>query len=101
MQPGQGYLTVEDGVRLFFQRIGDGPNAVILPNGFDLLDDFKRLAEGRSLIFYDLRNRGRSDHISDSSKLARGIHNDVDDLETVRRYFEIGQVDVIGHSYWA
>jgi proline iminopeptidase len=94
-----GYLTTGDGVRLFFQLVGDGPKAVLIPNGFHLLDDFQNLSDGRTLIYYDLRNRGQSDHVSDPAKRARGIHNDVDDLEAVRRHFGISQVDVIGHSY--
>ena len=47
----------------------------------------------------DLRNRGRSDFITDNSKLRRGIHQDVDDLEAVRRHFGIDQIALIGHSY--
>jgi proline iminopeptidase len=94
-----GYLTTADGVRLFFQQIGNGPKAVIIPNGFHLLENFRCLSGGRTLIYYDLRNRGWSDHVSDPSKLANGVHHDVDDLETVRRHFGISQFDVIGHSY--
>jgi pimeloyl-ACP methyl ester carboxylesterase len=94
-----GYLTTGDGVRLFFRRVGDGPKAVLIPNGFHLLDDFERLSDGRTLIYYDLRNRGWSDPVSDPAKLARGIHNDVDDLDAVRRHFGTNQIDVIGHSY--
>ena len=99
MQQGQGYLTTGDGVRLFFRQIGSGPKPVVIPNGFHMIDDFQCLSEGRTLIVYDLRNRGQSDHVSDPSKLTRGIHNDVDDLEAVRRHFGISQVDLIGHSY--
>jgi pimeloyl-ACP methyl ester carboxylesterase len=98
MTSDQDYVTA-DGVRLFFQRVGDGPRAVILPNGFHLLDDFRCLSDGCSLIFYDLRNRGWSGPVGDASKLTRGIHNDVDDLEAVRRHFGISQIDLIGHSY--
>jgi proline iminopeptidase len=94
-----GYLTTSDGVRLFFRQIGNGSKAVVIPNGFHLVNDFERLSDGRKLIVYDLRNRGWSDPVSDPSQLARGIHNDVDDLETVRRFFGISHVDVIGHSY--
>jgi pimeloyl-ACP methyl ester carboxylesterase len=99
MLSSEGYVTTEDGVRLFFRRLGDGPKALIIPNGFCLIEDFQRLAHGRMLIVYDLRNRGRSDSVSDASKLTRGIHNDVDDLEAVRRHFEIPRADMIGHSY--
>jgi proline iminopeptidase len=72
---------------------------VVIPNGFHLFDDFQHLACWRTLIFYDVRNRGRSDEVSDPAKLARGIQQDVDDLEAVRRHFAINKVDVIGHSY--
>jgi proline iminopeptidase len=99
MQTSDGFITVEDGVRLYFQQMGSGPKAVIIPNGFHLLDDFRRFGHWRTLIFHDVRNRGRSDTVTDPAKLARGIQQDVDDLDAVRRYFGIGQADVIGHSY--
>jgi proline iminopeptidase len=88
-----GYITAEDGIRLFFQQIGSGPK-VVIPNGIYLLDDFKGLADERTLLAYDPRNRGRSDTSIDGN-----IHRDVDDLETVRRHFEIERIDLIGHSY--
>ncbi|HLK21832.1 MAG TPA: alpha/beta hydrolase [Bryobacteraceae bacterium] len=50
-------------------------------------------------MFYDLRNRGWSDAVNDASKLSRGIHNDVNDLDALRRYFRLNQIDLIGHSY--
>jgi pimeloyl-ACP methyl ester carboxylesterase len=95
----EGFATTGDGVRLYFQKLGSGPATVIVPNGIYLVDDFKHLAGDRTLIFYDMRNRGRSDSISDPSKLEKGLHNDVDDLDAVRRHFTIDRVDLIGHSY--
>jgi pimeloyl-ACP methyl ester carboxylesterase len=99
MLPSQGYVTTEDGVRLFFQKFGEGPDAVIIPNAVHMFSSFRHLADARAVIFIDLRNRGRSDSISDRSKLLRGIHQDVDDIEAIRRHFEIETVDLIGHSY--
>jgi proline iminopeptidase len=99
MPSNEGYLTTEDGVRLFFQTLGNGPHAVVIPNGIHLFDDFASLADDRTLIFCDLRNRGRSDSVSDASKLKRGILQDANDLDAVRRHFGIGKMDVIGHSY--
>jgi proline iminopeptidase len=95
----EGYITTEDGVRLFFQTVGSGSSTVIIPNGIYLIDDFKLFADGRTLIFYDVRNRGRSDTIHDPLKLARGILSDIDDMETVRRHFGMEKIDLIGHSY--
>jgi hypothetical protein len=56
----EGFVTTPDGVRLFYQKVGAGKQVVIIPAGFFLFDDFQTLAKGRTLIFYDMRDRGRS-----------------------------------------
>ncbi len=99
MQVTEGHLTTPGGIRLFFQVVGTGPNAILFPNGIYLLDDFRHLAAGRTLIFYDVRNRGRSDAVNDGAKRKAGLHNDVEDLEAVRRHFGINKIDLVGHSY--
>jgi proline iminopeptidase len=99
MLPAEGYVTTDDGLRLWFQTVGSGAQVVVLPNGFHLLEDFRCLAPGRTLVFYDVRNRGRSDTVTDPAKLERGIHNDVDDLDAVRRHFGLDRLALIGHSY--
>jgi proline iminopeptidase len=99
MQPTEGYVTAEDGVHLYFQKLGNGAETLVLLNGYYLFEDFKYLAEGRTLVSLDLRNRGRSDYITDGSKLQRGIQQDVDDLEAVRSYLGLSRIDLIGHSY--
>jgi pimeloyl-ACP methyl ester carboxylesterase len=95
----RGCVRPDDGLRLWFQTVGSGPQVVVLPNGFHLLEDFSCLAPGRTLVFYDVRNRGRSETVTDPAKLARGIHNDVDDLELVRRHLDLDRLNLIGHSY--
>jgi proline iminopeptidase len=96
------YVTADDGVRLFVQIVGDGPDAVIIPNRVYLADAFARLAvDRRTLIFCDPRNRGRSDHVTDPAKVEKGIHHDVDDFESIRRCLGIDRVSLIGHSYMA
>jgi proline iminopeptidase len=99
MTPTDEYVLVDDGVRLFVQTIGEGPTAVLIPNGLYLFDALERLADRRRLIFVDPRNRGRSDAISDRAKIERGVHHDVDDLDAIRRHFGLARVDLIGHSY--
>jgi proline iminopeptidase len=95
----EGYATTDDGVQLFYQKIGDSPSTVIIPNALYLFEDFKYLAVDHTLIFYDMHNRGRSDKVSESQKLSRGIHHDVKDLETIRKHFGREKVHLIGHSY--
>jgi proline iminopeptidase len=88
------FITADDGVRLYFQKLGHGRKTVVTPNGMYLLNDFERLAAGRTLIAYDPRNRGRSDQSVNGN-----IHRDVDDLEAERVHFGIDRLDLIGHSY--
>jgi proline iminopeptidase len=97
----EGYVTTPDGVRLFFETRGTGEQVVAFPGGFHLADDFSYLADGRTLIVYDLRHRGRSDLVTDESKRARGVHHDVEDLEAIRRHFGLDAMALVGHSYIA
>jgi proline iminopeptidase len=99
MSVQEGYVTTDDGVRLFFQKVGSGAQTVLLPNAIYLIEEFSRLVENRTYVFFDVRNRGRSDAVTDPSKLERGVLNDVDDIDAVRRYFGAARVAVIGHSY--
>jgi proline iminopeptidase len=99
MSRSETYVTTDEGVRLFVETRGDGPQPVIVPNGIYLIDDFAPLIPGRTLIFYDPRNRGRSDRVEDVSTVARGVLQDVSDLDAVRRSFGIAKASLIGHSY--
>ena len=94
-----GYITTADGLRLFYRQAGTGPSVVLFINGVPTADDFAPILDGRTIVFFDPRNRGRSDAARETSQIERGIGHDVEDLETVRRHFGVDQVDVIGHSY--
>jgi len=72
MMTADGYITTEDGVRLFLEKSGAGPTTLVILNGFLYLDDFKYLGSQHTLVSVDVRNRGRSDLLSDPSKLERG-----------------------------
>ncbi|HEV2844091.1 MAG TPA: alpha/beta hydrolase, partial [Thermoanaerobaculia bacterium] len=55
--------------------------------------------EGRRLILYDPRSRGRSSAVTDSRHLS--LEDDVADLEAVRRYFGLERMALLGTSYHA
>src|SRR6266850_1636404 len=93
----EGYVSTADGVRLFYQKVGSGRQTVIVPAALFLARDFRQLADGRMLIFYDMRNRGRSDAVKDSRKIT--IQDDVRDLEAVRAHFGVKRFSPIGYSY--
>jgi proline iminopeptidase len=92
-----GYITSSDGVRLYYAKVGSGSKTVIMPGRLFAFRDFQRLAKGRTLIFYDMRNRGRSDALVDVSRIS--LQHDADDLEAVREHFGIEKPDLIGFSY--
>jgi proline iminopeptidase len=92
-----GYVTSNDGVRLYYAKVGSGSKTVIMPGRLFAFRDFQRLANGRTLIFYDMRDRGRSDALVDVSRIS--LQHDADDLETVREHFGIKKPDLIGFSY--
>ena len=93
----EGYVTTSDGVRLYYEKVGSGNQIVILPGRLFLFPAFQRLAPGRTLISYDMRDRGRSDAVSDPKRIT--IQDDVNDLETIRQYFHADKPALIGFSY--
>ena len=99
MSTNDGFITMPDGVRLFFEKLGTGPTTLVILNGVFYLDDFKYLSSQHTLVSLDLRNRGRSDLLNDPSKLERGINQDVDDLENVRQYLGLSRFHLLAHSY--
>ncbi len=99
MTQREGTIAPADGLLLFYQTVGSGPQTVVVPNGTYLSDDFARLAANRTFIFYDVRNRGRSETVTDTAKLERGVLPDVDDLEAVRSHFDLHDMALLGHSY--
>jgi pimeloyl-ACP methyl ester carboxylesterase len=101
MIASDGYVTTADGIRLYCRMAGQGSEAVLIPNGLYLVDDFAPLADTRTVVFYDLRNRGRSDAVTDPATLARGIEADVDDIDAVRAHVGADRIALVGHSYVA
>lgn len=101
----EGYLTSSDGVRLFYRRIGRGKNIVICVHGGPGLNmasgclDTDPLAKTRTILMYDQRGGGRSELVSDPTKLAFSDH--VRDLEALRQNFSINHFTLIGFSWGA
>lgn len=93
----EGRLVVGEGLGLYYRVLGDGPQKVIIPAGFLLEDALADLSAGRTLVFYDMRDRGRSDSVPDTARI--GIQQDIDDLEAVRAHFGYPRVSLIGWSY--
>jgi pimeloyl-ACP methyl ester carboxylesterase len=92
----EGFAPADDGVRLYYRVIGDGPQAVVIPVGFYLEPLFAPLATPeRRLVFYDPRGRGRSDAV-DPARVS--LDHQIADVEAVRRALGIEQMALIGWS---
>jgi pimeloyl-ACP methyl ester carboxylesterase len=97
MTAPEGYVLTDEGLRLYYRVVGDGPEQAIIPLASSLIDDCDPLVEGRTLIFYDQRGRGQSDPVANPEWIS--FAHEVRDLETVRRHFELERVDLLGWSY--
>jgi proline iminopeptidase len=91
----EGFIEVEQDVRLYFRSLGEGETVVIPLVSWT--EEFDALAGGRQLIFYDPRNRGQSTAVP----LERiSFQNDVCDLEVIRNHFGLAKMSLIGWSYF-
>jgi proline iminopeptidase len=103
LQQREGYVESADGIRLFYQLDGNGPEVVVFVQGGpgadlrEIAPDFAELARGRTVIHYDHRGGGRSTLPSDTSLLH--IDRLVEDLEAVRKHFGLERMDLVASSF--
>lgn len=92
----EGYITAEDGTRLYYKTIGDGPEQTVVPVGLFLEDALGPLAnKDRRLVFYDPRGRGRSDS---PDTLRVSLDHQISDVEAIRKGLGIERMALIGWS---
>jgi proline-specific peptidase len=93
----EGYVRVEGGLRLFYRIVGSGPDIVVISAACFAAADLERLAQGRTVIFYDQRGSGASDTDADESHI--WTNYEPEDLEAIRQHFGLEQMLFIGWSY--
>jgi proline iminopeptidase len=94
----EGRVVADDGVSLRYRMIGEGGEAVIVANTAAWLEEeFAVLAHDRTVIFFDARNRGGSDRVTDPQRI--GMDREVRDIDEVRRHLGFDRVALIGWSY--
>lgn len=104
-QTTEGFIPTADGLQLFYRVDGGGPDPVVVLHGGPgfsmayLRPDLARLISKWTLIFYDQRGAGRSSVTAEASSLTLVKH--VEDVDTVRRYFGLDSLVVLGHSWGA
>ncbi len=87
---------------LYYREIGDGTPVVVLHGGPDfdhwyLLPEMDRLSDSFRVIYYDQRGRGRSAEGVQPEDV--DIRSDVDDLDSLRRWFGLDSFVLLGHSW--
>ncbi len=93
----EGTITTPDGVKLYYRKIGRGPNVIIAPFDLLLFDSMKQFSDIATVITYDMRNRGRSSRAADMNTWS--MQQEVQDLETVRAHFKAETFVPVGFSY--
>ena len=101
----EGYVAAADGVRLFYRKVGNGKNVIVVLHGGPGSNmnavwlDLEPLAKQRTVLMYDQRGGGRSEIIKDPNKLKYTDH--VRDLEVLRKQFGLRQMVLVGESWGA
>jgi proline iminopeptidase len=90
------------GVMIYYKTFGRGMPLLILHGGPGASHDYflpylVPLARRYELVFIDERGSGRSQKLEDVSGYT--VENMVEDVETVRRTLNLGQISLLGHSY--
>ena len=95
----EGYIDIGNNLKLYYQKIGNGKQKIIVPLAYWMYPDFRHLAEGadRTMVFYDVRGRFRSSPVSDSTLITH--EEEVEDIERIRKHFNFERVSLIGESY--
>jgi proline iminopeptidase len=99
--PHQGHV-LSGRTSLYYRELGNGPPVVVLHGGPDFdhnyfLPELDRLAESFRIIYYDQRGRGRSaDGVRPEDVT---IRSEMEDLEQLRRHFQLESVAILGHSW--
>jgi pimeloyl-ACP methyl ester carboxylesterase len=100
-----GHLVVDGGDTLFYRTIGRGKDtAIVLHGGVGLhhgylVEPLSALGRSHTLIFYDLRGRGRSSAVGDRQHLS--LTQDIEDLESMRTHLGLEKVSLIAHHWGA
>jgi proline iminopeptidase len=93
--PGDDFVATDDGLRLWYEVRGEGEDVLVVPAGMLLRESLAPLAEHRRVVFYDPRNRGRSDR-ADLANVS--LDWQISDLENLRLALGVERMSLLGWS---
>ena len=103
--PSDGFVDAGAGVKLHYRIVGSHGDTIVVLHGGPgfsmgyIAPDIEPLGAHHVLLFYDQRGTGNSTLVSDS--LSLDANRFADDLEAIRRHFNIGQLTLFAHSWGA
>ena len=98
-QPSEaGYLTVADGVEIYYERYGTDTPTVFFANLHEIGISLRSVLENHNVVAWDPRGRGRSSRPDDFSLY--GLDYEIADAEAFRQHFGAEQISYIGISLW-
>ena len=100
--PMQEGFVDANGVLIYYKIIGRGAPLMVVHGGPGASHDYLLpyllpLARTNKVIFIDERGSGRSEKLEDASKYT--VENMVEDVEAVRQALNLGNINLLGHSY--
>ena len=98
-QPSEaGYLTVADGIEIYYERYGTDTPTVFISNRQEIHLTMALILESHNVVTWDPRGRGRSSRPDDFSLY--GLDYEIADAEALRQHFGAEQISYIGISLW-
>jgi pimeloyl-ACP methyl ester carboxylesterase len=101
----EGNIETPGQPSLHYRVLGHGSDTAIVLHGGPglhmryLLDPLARVADHHTMIFYDLRGRGESGDVGDSTQLS--LEKDLEDVARVQQHFKLGKLKLVGHHWGA
>ncbi len=92
-----GYVTVNDSLKLYFEFFGNGKDTVVISDGQWISQYLKKYNGKLTLLVFDVRDRGKSSTLKTENAIS--IENNLVDVEVIRKYFKIRKINLIGWSY--
>lgn len=90
-------MTIQPGLRLYYRRLGPKREIpIVAPAATWWGRQLDRLADGRAVIVYDPRGRGRSDPRPETGS---GLADEIEDLERLRGDLSVERMSLVGWSY--
>jgi pimeloyl-ACP methyl ester carboxylesterase len=90
-----GFVVTRDGTHIYYEIAGAGSPTVVVSGGFLVRDALEPLTRRHRVVFFDARNRGRSDHVSPDRI---SLEYQIEDVEDLREALGIERMVLLGWS---